>query len=124
MSDELIPPEVREFIIDHIASIAQLEALLLLAQKNAPTTAASVAAHLYIAENQAKEILTGLCKAGLADCTDDVYWFNNEPAGQRETVDRLTALYSTHLIPVTNLVHSKPAGVRAFASAFKLRKDR
>ncbi len=36
MADELIPPDVREFILTHIDSIAQLEALLLLA--NQPET--------------------------------------------------------------------------------------
>ena len=124
MGDELIPADVREFIIDHIDSIAQLEALLLLVHKNERCTAANVAAQLYIDENQAKAILAGLCNAGLAGCTDEIYWFNSEPPGQRELVERLAALYSSHLIPVTNLVHSKPAGVRAFAAAFRLRKDR
>ena len=125
MADELIPADVREFIIDHIDSIAQLEALLLLlVHKHERFTAVSVAAQLYIGENEARAILAGLCNAGLAGCTDDIYWFNSEAPGLRGLVERVAALYSSHLIPVTNLVHTKPAGVRAFAAAFRLRKDR
>jgi len=125
MTDELIPNEVRDFIGRYIDSIAQLEALmLLLHQPDAMWTAASVAEHLYIGEDQAKEILERLCNDDLAGCSEGTYWFNSEPPGQREIVERLSIFYSGHLIPVTNLVHAKPAGIRAFAAAFKLRKDR
>lgn len=123
MADELIPLDIREFIVGHIDSIAELEALLLLVQHQT-CTVTNVAAQLYIDENQAKVILAGLCQEGLAGCTDDLYWFNSEPPRQRDMVERLAVLYSRHLIPVTNLVHAKPSGIRAFAAAFKLRKDR
>jgi hypothetical protein len=125
MADELIPLDVREFILTYIASIAHLEALLLLVSKpDEKWTEGSVAAQLYIEEDQAKTVLDELCEADLAVCRDGVYWFNAEPPGLRDLVERLALLYSQHLIPVTNLVHSRPSGVRAFAAAFKLRKDR
>ena len=125
MADELIPPDVREFILTHIDSIAQLEALLLLAnQPETRWTVSRVAGQLYIDESHAKSVLDRLCDAGLLHCSDASFWFNADSAGQRELVEKLSSLYARHLIPVTNLVHAKPSGARAFAAAFKLRKDR
>jgi hypothetical protein len=125
MADELIPAEVREFIYTYIQSVADLEALLLLARDaDARWTAGSVAKQLYIDEQQAAEVLERLCSGGLAECDAGTFWFNFGPGGQRATVERLAAIYSQHLIPVTNLIHSRPLGARAFAAAFKFRKDR
>ena len=125
MADELIPPDVRGFIQRHIDSIAQLEALLLLLhQPHVEWTATGVAAHLYIDTDQAAQVLQQLCDDGLAGCKDGTYWFNGEVPHQRAIVQRLAVLYASHLIPVTNLVHAKPSAARAFAAAFKLRKDR
>lgn len=125
MGDELIPPDVREFILRHIDSIAHLEALLLLLQQpEIKWSAASVAEHLYIETDQAAEVLQHLCEGGLVDCNDAVYWFDAAPPGQLEMVRRLAELYSNHLIPVTNLVHAKPSSIRKFAAAFKFRKDK
>ena len=90
MGDELIPPDVREFILRHIDSIAHLEALLLLLQQpDIKWSAASVADHLYIEPDQATEVLQHLCENGLADCKDAIYWFNTAPIGQPEIVQRL-----------------------------------
>jgi hypothetical protein len=125
MADELIPPDVREFVETYIDSIAQLEALILVAnQPQERFTVTSVAAQLYIGESQAKAVLDRLCDHGLLDCGDGEFRFNGDSAGQREIVERLSTHYARHLIPVTNLVHAKPPGARAFAAAFKLRKDR
>ena len=125
MADELVPPDVREFILTYIDSIAHLEALILLANRPEERwTISRVAAQLYIDESHAKPVLDRLCNDSLLDCGDGLFWFNGYPAGQREIVERLSSLYARHLIPVTNLVHAKPSGARAFAAAFKLRKDR
>ncbi len=125
MADDPIPAEVREFIHTYIESIADLEALLLLARTiGTKSTAASVAEQLYIDEAQAGEVLERLCAGGLARCQDGRFWFNDGPDGPRTIVERLAELYTSHLISVTNLVHSRPSGARAFAAAFKFRKDR
>ena len=43
-------------------------------------------------------------------------------AGQM--VDRMAEAYSKYLVPVTNLIHSKPqTKIQQFADAFKLRKE-
>jgi hypothetical protein len=125
MADDLIPAEVREFIHTYIESIADLEALLLLARMiGTKWTAASVAEQLYIDEAQAGDVLERLCAGGLVRCQAGSFWFNDGPDGPRTIVERLADLYTSHLIPVTNLVHSRPSGARAFAAAFKFRKDR
>ena len=125
MSDDLIPVDVRNFILRHIDSIAQLEALLLLVHTpDEQWTADKVADRLYIGAEEAKDVLARLCSDGLISDTAGTHRFIGEPAAQRDVVERLSALYSRHLVPVTNLVHSKPAGIRAFAAAFKLRKDK
>ncbi len=43
----------------------------------------------------------------------------------RADVDALAAAYPRFLIPISNLVHSKPAAsLRHFADAFRLREDK
>ena len=39
-------------------------------------------------------------------------------------IDRLADSYAKQLIPITNMIHSKPRRIRQFADAFKFRKDR
>ncbi len=124
MPDELIPADIREFIVNSIDSIAQLEALfLLMREPDAVWDSATIAARLYIREADAADVLGRLCAQGLVTCRDGVYRFEPQPAERREVVAQLADLYSRHLIPVTNLVHTKALRIRAFADAFKLRKD-
>lgn len=62
MADDIVPPDVREFILTHIESIAHLEALLLVVHQPAERwTASSVAGDLYIDEGHAKAVLDQLC---------------------------------------------------------------
>ena len=124
MSDELIPEDIRQFILDHINSIAQLEALVLLrSEPGADWDIATIARRVYIKEAQAKDALDGLCAAGLVIANNDSYRSTAQSAELGDFVVRLLKLYSRHLIPVTNLVHGKPRNPR-FADAFKFRKDR
>jgi hypothetical protein len=123
MVDDVIPDDVRDFILRHIDSVAQLEALLLLrASTNENWDAAQAAARLYTSEEEIKAVLTQLCADGLLSHKDDVYRYECVPETQT-TVDRLADVYRRHLIPVTNLIHTKPRRIREFANAFKFRKD-
>ena len=38
-------------------------------------------------------------------------------------VEALAEAYAHYLIPITNLIHSKPRHIREFSDAFKFRKD-
>ena len=125
MSEELIPADIREFIVNCIDSIAQLEALLLLQREpNAGWSSGEIAGRLYIKEADALEVLERLRGEEFVSKSDDTYRFDPKPEERREIVARLADLYARHLIPVTDLVHTKPPRIRAFADAFKLRKDR
>ena len=128
MIEELIPDDIRQFILSSIDSIAQLEALLLL--RGHPQEAwnvAAVARRLYITEHEALPLLAHLCEQGLVVLRDPkATEFAYQPQSDQLTqlVDRLAELYAKHLVPVTNLIHSKPrTRIQEFADAFRLRKD-
>jgi len=123
MAEDPIPADVREFIEKNIDTIACLEALLLLrANVECSWTSAAVAGRLYIGETDADAILHRLTTAGFAEKAEGSFRYTAEPALDA-MAGRLTDLYSRHLIPITNLIHSRSGRIRAFASAFKLRKD-
>lgn len=67
-------------------------------------------------------VLARLRADGLLTCRASLYRY--EPAEKAAMIDRLADLYARHLIPVTNLIHTKPRRIRAFADAFRFRKDR
>ncbi len=123
MAGDPIPGDVRDFILRHIDSIAQLEALLLLrANSDQSWDVTRVAARLYTREDEIRDVLVQLCVDGLLSCKDDVFQFERFPESG-SMVDRLADIYRQHLIPVTNLIHTKPRRIREFANAFKFRKD-
>jgi hypothetical protein len=125
MADDSIPPEVRDFILKHIDSVAQLEALLLLYwEKSTDWTAAKLAKRLYIGEPAALSLLARLSADGLATESENRYVFNSKNPDLDKLLDEVANAYSTRLIPITNLIHAKPARIREFSDAFRFRKDR
>lgn len=124
MTDEHVPDDVRDFIQRHIDSVAQLEALLLLrSNPNEDWDAARTAKRLYTTEQEVAEVLARLGADGFLSFKNGLYRYQCGPEEQR-MVDRLASVYSSHLIPVTNVIHAKPRRIREFADAFKFRKDR
>ena len=125
MPDELIPEDLRDFILRYIDSIAQVEALLLLCRNpNEDWDAARTARRLYTSEQEATDVLARLCTHGLLACNEGIYRYGCQSADQEHMIDRLAEVYARHLIPVTNMIHAKPRRIREFADAFKFRKDR
>lgn len=123
MAEDPIPADVRDFIIKNIDSIAYLEALLLLrTERGSAWSAQTVASRLYISEAEATDILARLSADGFAGLVEQGVQFQADTQAE-EMIARLALLYARHLIPVTNLIHSRPGRIRAFASAFRLRKD-
>lgn len=128
MTDDLVPADVRQFIIENLDSIAQLEALLLLSSDpDTAYTTAELASRLYTDQKQAGEVLASLHSTGFtvfADKDNTSYRYEPRLPELAEMVTRLAAIYSQYLIPVTNLIHSKPqTRVQKFADAFKIRKE-
>jgi hypothetical protein len=125
LADDLIPEDLRDFILRHIDSIAQLEALLLLRRNPSETwTARTAATRLYIDESEAENVLEHLCSNGLLSVSGDGFRFDCQNDDERQMVERLAESYTRHLIPVTNLSHAKPRRLREFSDAFKIRKER
>jgi hypothetical protein len=124
MVDDGIPAELREFITNSIDSVGQLEALLLL-RNNADEgwDAPQLARRLYVSEAEAAAILAHLVEQGFVTEQDAPYRYDR--AGpQAAVIDRLAEAYAHQLIPITRLIHEKPRQIRAFADAFKLKRDK
>jgi hypothetical protein len=124
-----LPDDVRRFILTSVPSVPYLEAILLLrADPDVGWDARRVAARLYVPERQAAELLSALGAAGIARGEDDgeTALFRYAPATPelRERLDALAQAYSTNLVGVTDLIHSRiDKRAQQFADAFRLRKD-
>jgi hypothetical protein len=124
MAVEPIPGDVRDFILRHIDSVAQLEALLLLRNNQSETwDVQKVAKRLYTSEHEAAEALKSLREDGILNVSGSSYRYECATSELKASVDHLAAIYARHLIQVTNLIHGKPRQVRRFADAFKLKRD-
>lgn len=118
-----MPEEVRNLIVRHIDSVAQLEALLFLhAHSSEQWDIATVAKRLYAPLSEMAVALAGLTDDGflIRDC--EGYRYARRP-DRDAAVEALAEAYAHYLIPITNLIHSKPRHIRAFSNAFKFRKD-
>lgn len=124
MATKIIPTEIRDFIVRHIDSVAQLEALLLLrAHPDEHWTAKKIAQRLYVKDSEIAADLALLCRDGLLTAIDGEYKYGGVTPENRALIDGLALIYARHLIPVTNMIHANPRRIREFADAFKLRKD-
>jgi hypothetical protein len=124
MGHDHIPDDIRAFIVRFIDSVTQLEALLLVrANPDEAWDVAGIAKRLYVSEHDVIEALNRLCANGLLDCSEHIYRYTKVSAENQANVERLALLYSRYLIPITNIIHSNSRPIRAFADAFKFRKD-
>jgi hypothetical protein len=124
MVDDGIPADLRDFIVESIDSVGQLEALLLLRKHPEQAwSTAQLASRLYVGDSEAAAIVAHLVELGFAIGTVDSCHYNRA-AKQVAIVDRLAEAYARQLIPITNLIHAKPRGIRAFADAFKIKRDK
>jgi predicted ArsR family transcriptional regulator len=126
--EELIPPDIQQFIHHNIDSVAQLEGLLLLrADTQVEWTAEEVAQRLYVPANEAAENLNLLVARELIAASGRAmlrYRYAPRSIDQQVLVDRLADLYAKYLVPVTHLIHAKPKSrIQEFSDAFRLRKE-
>jgi hypothetical protein len=124
-----LSPDVRAFIAGQVASVVQLETLLMLhGTPGRQWTADEVARDLRIDRAWAEGQLEALCGQGLAARADDGdgrrYGYA-AAAPVRPTVDALAKAYAERRVTVIGLIFAKPAdALRAFSDAFRIRKDR
>ncbi|MCK9993565.1 MAG: hypothetical protein Dbin4_02085 [Alphaproteobacteria bacterium] len=128
MTDNVITDDVRQFILQHIDSIAEIEGLLMFcADPQKEWDAQTIARRLYIDESQAAALLARLAELGfiaVAASGSPLQYQYQPDSESKDMIERLAVLYRQCLIPVTNLIHSKSKSrIQEFADAFKIRKD-
>jgi 23S rRNA C2498 (ribose-2'-O)-methylase RlmM len=125
---DLIPEDIRQFILQNIDSIAQWEGLLLL-RANADTewTAETISARLYIDPVEAAALLSHLAAQGFLTKSSSKppgFRFSPKNPELEAMISQMAALYRQYLIPITNLIHGKSKSrIQQFADAFRIRKD-
>ena len=127
MTDASLPAEVRALIRGPLATIAHVEALLML-RRAAP---GAVEPSAVAAEAQlptlvaARRCLDDLVGARLAEGAGrDTYRYAPTQPGAREAVDALARMYNEKPVTLVRAVYARPAGpVHAFADAFRLRPE-
>jgi hypothetical protein len=122
-----IPDDIRRFVLTSVPSVPFMEALLLFRATREPIDAAYVSRRLYITEHAAGHVIAQLRETGIVqggDAEVGAYHYAPRDGELAALLDRLAALYATHLIEVTQLIHSRTErAARQFAEAFRLRKD-
>ena len=125
-----VPDPVRRFIEAAIDSVPELECLLLLYRfEDHSWTADELAERLYLSPEVASAIVTGLKSKRVVTAVNDTevvrYRFKPETAELRETTIQLEQAYRSHLMLVTQMIHSKaPRAVLEFARAFRVTKEK
>ena len=113
----------------HSNSVPHLEALLLLWRSAPqPFTAAQIAKQLYIPMNQGTAIAEDLQRRGLIAREHGGaggFFYDMHAEEQNRLMEAVDTIYRRELIRISGIIHSKPSpGVRAFANAFRFRKDK
>jgi hypothetical protein len=119
-------PDVERFIVDEIDSVPHLEALLLL-WRNAPNpcSAQQIAEQLYIPHGQGAAIAEDLHRRGLLAREGGRFFYDTRSEERNRLLEGLDAMHRQELIRVSGIIHSKASpGIRAFADAFRFRKER
>lgn len=120
------PKEVLEFISEHIASMEQLEVLLLLSsQPDRDWTAESVFAEIQSSLPSVQQRLHEFVNKGLlVQPEPTLFRYSPRTTALGNAVRALAATYKEKRVKVIELIYRKPVDeVQSFADAFKLRKD-
>jgi hypothetical protein len=125
MPDE-IRADLRDFIVNEIGSIAELELLLLLLREPQKAWSAQDAAKaLYTAEDATAALLENFRTRGFANADAGRYTFAPRTAEQQQLIADLAQLYQTRRVTVINLIYAGPVQkLKSFADAFRLRKPK
>jgi hypothetical protein len=120
------PADIEQFLQQHIESLAQLEALLMLRKEPARFWyAEEVAKALYTSVDVCAAILADLQRRGLLRSeSEPKLRYQYHPADEKldQTVARLSAIYQERRVAVITQIYSKPvSNVQTFADAFRLR---
>jgi len=129
MPEELLPENVRNFVLAKIPTVLQLEALLhLRAAYPRFLAVAEVARPLGLDDATAREQLRELQSCGLARAetiAESAFAYTSESPEQDRTVHDLADAYRTRRVSVINAICAGPVErIRTFADAFRLRSQK
>jgi hypothetical protein len=125
MPDHNSVEKVDQFIVDHIDTVPQLEALLLL-WKSRPRVWAlnELAKSLFLSVEETRTTVDPLVRRGFvaAGPSED---HSYQAGAHDELIAAVNDTYRRELIRISRMIHSKaPASVREFARAFLFKKER
>jgi hypothetical protein len=123
-----ISPELKLFVEQHIESVPQLEAILML--RNEPQRAwdaAEIAKALYLPEEVAASLLSDFVRRGfsaIAPPGKEKYVYRTRDDATDRLIGELQAAYHDRRVAVISLIYSKPLNkVQTFADAFRFGKE-
>ena len=120
--------DVEQFLVQHVGSLGQLEALVLL-HRRAPAEmrADAIARELGVSQDWVVAEASALAAAGALVRRDETPpAFRYAPASDelRETIDGVVHAYRERPVTVIEILVNKPSRhIRSFADAFRLRKE-
>jgi hypothetical protein len=125
---EEFPSGLKQFIEQHIESVPQLEALLLLRREpQREWSASEIAKELYIPEDAARSLLVDFSRRGFAiliPASAVRYTFQTRNSESDRLIDELASAYQNRRVAVISLIYSKPLNkVQTFADAFRFGKE-
>jgi hypothetical protein len=125
MAETALPEDVERFLVQHVATVAQLEAIILLrAAPERPWSTSSLAEALFIDARRATQIVTHLRDHGfVTESRNGELRYCPSPALARE-VDVVAETYRARLVAVSQFIHARQdaVSIRGFADAFRFRK--
>lgn len=128
MSDQKIPKEIQEFLIENIESVGQLEVLARILKDPKKTwTAEDLRSTLHSSHQAIEQHLKRLIKIGAVsyDSQNGEYLYRPIDDRLNRILTALNSAYTTFPARVIEIVYNKSDQVlRDFVDAFKLRKDR
>jgi len=123
-----IPARVWDFIENHIDTVPQLEALLLIygRDRDGSWTVAEIATRIYVGTAPAHAILETLRRRGLIVVEGETATYRRKSTPEQVAlIECVSDAYRRNLVPLATFIHSKAsAPVREFARAFEIKKDR
>ena len=124
-----LPSPIKAFLAEHIRSVVELEALLLLQrdpQRN--WTAEELGKELRIDEQWAAMEIADLSQRGLVACIEGASTscrYAPRTPEIEQAVQELARIYAERRVSVIQAIYAKPADpIQSFADAFRFRKER
>ena len=115
MPDKYVPADVEQFIITYIASVAQCEALLLIASRpDEHWSLRRIASRIYASDKETEVNLAQLCRGGLLTCSNGYYSLTRS-AENIDMIGKLREAYARYLVQVTYVIHTRSPNTNGLA---------